>query len=281
MRSRRGTLHGMPRRRAKDTIGTCHLCLREGPLSFEHVPPRSAFNADKVQVGGLRHWLERDNHGVSLHRAIQQGGVGFSRFCEECNNRTGSWYAGELSGWVRAAAASIHALPPVAEMDAQLDDHGVGFRIEGVRPLAFIKQIVTMVLAVNGVGFAERHSELRAFVLERDRTGVPENVQLYLALYLGPMVRYLGVQGRANPDTQEAFLISEIAYPPFSYVASFEERSPLLPAGNVTGFADVPYTTRATVEIDMIVGFGHTPLPADFRTAAQMERDRAENTADA
>jgi hypothetical protein len=45
--------------------------------------------------------------------------------------------------------------------------------------------------------------------------------------------------------------------------------------------SEIPYTTRATAEIELIVGFGHTPLPADFRTAAQVERDREQNAAGA
>jgi hypothetical protein len=269
----------MPRRRARATIGTCHVCLRERPLSFEHVPPHAAFNFDKIEVRGLRHWLERDDDGIRLRHVIQQGGFGFNRLCEDCNSRSGSWYAAELTGWVHAAVAAIHALPPLAEMDAQLDDHGVMFHIEGVRPLAMIKQVITMLLAVNDVEFAVRHPDLRAFVLDRDRTGL-HDVQIYLALYLGPVVRFVGISGKANLETSEAFILSEVAYPPFSYVASFEEPPPLLNAGNVTGFAEVPYTTRATAEIELIVGFGHTPLPADFRTAAQVERDRKQNISD-
>jgi hypothetical protein len=270
----------MPRRRAQATIGTCHVCLCERPLSFEHVPPTAAFNVDKVEIRGLKHWLERNDDGIRLRRVIQQGGVGFSRLCEACNTRTGSWYAAELTGWVHAAVAAIHALPSVAEMDAQLDDHGVTFRIEGVRPLAMVKQIITMLLVVNDVEFAVRHPDLRAFVLERDRTRL-QDIQVYLALYLGPIFRFIGISGTANLETSEAFVLSEVAYPPFSYIASFDEPPPLLKTGNITGFAEIPYTTRATAEIELIVGFGHTPLPADFRTAAQVERDREQNAAGA
>jgi hypothetical protein len=270
----------MPRRRAKAIIGTCHLCLRERPLSFEHVPPRAAFNVDKVKIGGLKHWLERNDDGVRLRHVIQQGGFGFSRLCEACNNRTGSWYAAELTEWVHAAVAAIHALPAVAEMDARLEDHSVMFHIEGVRPLAMAKQIITMVLVVNDVEFAVHHPDLRAFVLDRDRTGL-QDIQIYLALYLGPIIRFVGISRRANLETSEAFVLSEVAYPPFSYIASFDEPPALLKAGNITGFAEIPYTTRATAEIELIVGFGHTPLPADFRTAEQVERDREQNAADA
>jgi len=34
----------------KKIHGICHICLQEGELTFEHVPPRSAFNNSRVQV---------------------------------------------------------------------------------------------------------------------------------------------------------------------------------------------------------------------------------------
>jgi hypothetical protein len=107
----------MPRRRAQDHSGICHLCLTEGPLSFEHVPPKAAFNDRRVEIGGIEHWLRRDSEGPRLRHTIQQGGSGFRRLCVECNNRTGSWYASELTGWVRGAVAALSHLPPIVEMD--------------------------------------------------------------------------------------------------------------------------------------------------------------------
>lgn len=160
-------------------------------------------------------------------------------------------------------------------MDQELDEHAVSLRIEPVRPLAFVKQIITMILVVNGAEFARLHSALREFVLDRDRIGLPEDIQLYLALYLGPISRLSGVQDSLDTNTHELHLMSEIAHPPFAYVASFDEPAPLLEVGNITGFADVPYGTRATAEIDLIVGFGHTIYPTDYRTKAQLDRDVA------
>lgn len=155
----------MPRRRAEDAIGTCHLCLKVGPLSFEHVPPRAAFNSSRVDVQGLEHWLSRGTDGPGLRKTIQQGGQGLQVFCADCNSETGSWYASELTGWVHGAVAAMRALPPIAEMDQELEPHVARLRINQVRPLAFVKQIITMVLAVNDIGFAERHPALRRFVL--------------------------------------------------------------------------------------------------------------------
>jgi hypothetical protein len=153
----------------------------------------------------------------------------------------------------------------------------VVLQISGVRPLAFVKQIATMILAVNDVEFARRSIELREFVFDRDHVGLPAGLDVYLALYMGPISRHSGLQIKQDVSTGETHVTSEVAHPPFAYVASFGEPSPLLPRGNITGFAEVPYTTRANVEIELPVGFGHTPYPADLRTAAQLARDRAEN----
>jgi hypothetical protein len=269
-----GDDYWVPRRRAQDAIGTCHLCLKLEPLSFEHVPPRAAFNSSRVDVQGLEHWLSRGTDGPGLRKTIQQGGQGLEVFCAHCNNETGSWYASELTGWVHGAVAAMRALPPIGEMDQELEPHVARLRINQVRPLAFVKQIITMVLAVNDIGFAERHAALRRFVRERDQRGLPDDVQLYLALFCGPIIRRSGVQGKLVVETAEQFVLSEIAHPPFAYMASFDEPSPTLPVGNISGFADVSYTARADVEIDLLVGFGHTVYPSDYRTKAQMERDR-------
>jgi hypothetical protein len=38
----------------------CRICGFDAPLSFEHVPPRAAFNGDRAEMLGLDAWLARD-----------------------------------------------------------------------------------------------------------------------------------------------------------------------------------------------------------------------------
>ena len=33
-----------------EKVGKCALCGREGPLSYEHIPPREAFNDKRVRT---------------------------------------------------------------------------------------------------------------------------------------------------------------------------------------------------------------------------------------
>lgn len=51
----------------------CRVCRKEeAKLSFEHVPPRSAFNAERTTVFGLEHWLNRAQDGTMTGGRIEQ-----------------------------------------------------------------------------------------------------------------------------------------------------------------------------------------------------------------
>ena len=80
----------MTERRAN---GICNICGANGPLSFEHTPPRSAFNDCKVLYSTAdSYW----NHGPGrdkppIGRQFQRG-YGRTSICERCNQTTGAWY---------------------------------------------------------------------------------------------------------------------------------------------------------------------------------------------
>ena len=82
----------------KKILGKCHLCGSYGELTFEHVPPRAAFNNRPVipmshdQAFNLR--PEESPKGP-----IQQRGMGGYTLCSNCNNRTGHWYGSSFVDW--------------------------------------------------------------------------------------------------------------------------------------------------------------------------------------
>jgi hypothetical protein len=39
------------------TIGTCHLCGQQKRLTYEHLPAKSSFNRESVEMFGLDSWL--------------------------------------------------------------------------------------------------------------------------------------------------------------------------------------------------------------------------------
>jgi len=44
----------------KQSTGTCRLCLVEGKMSFEHVPPQSAGNNRKIVLSPFEEWFSPD-----------------------------------------------------------------------------------------------------------------------------------------------------------------------------------------------------------------------------
>jgi hypothetical protein len=72
--------------------------------------------------------------------------------------------------------------------------------------------------------------------------------------------------------------IVEVAYPPFGYVMTVDSPQDAVETSNVTSMVNVSYNQMADMELDMLIGFGHTPFPVDYRTRAMVERDRNTDT---
>jgi hypothetical protein len=147
-------------------------------LTFEHVPPKSSFNEGRQEVFGLMDFLNRPPSGKMTGGRIEQRGAGEWSLCENCNNKTGSWYVPEL-GRATAAGVTILRQLPLKEIDANPDAEVVRVGFSGVerkpRPLLLIKQIITMLLAISQTELSLKNPELGDFVStasERDwRTG--------------------------------------------------------------------------------------------------------------
>jgi hypothetical protein len=76
--------------------GECGLCGEFKPLSFEHVPPRSAFNDKPVFVQSFEHLYNKESHVYGKRMRSNRGFGGYT-LCELCNNNTGSWYANDFA----------------------------------------------------------------------------------------------------------------------------------------------------------------------------------------
>ena len=265
----------------------CRLCGSGGDLSFEHVPPRTAGNADTAWLYGLESFLAREQPtGRPAGRAlIQQRGSGVYSLCRACNALAGARYVPEYLEWVRLGRHVLSRLKPsLSEIDAGSDSHHVRVHLDQARVGRFLKQVVTLLLALSPGNFAAKNPELCSYARDPVAVGLPGDYQLYLALYAGPIARYNGGAGRLYEDGHGGWAsdyVLELAYPPFSYILSLEEDRPAVETACITNFAELGPDQRADVDLLLLVGFGHTPFPLDFRTHAMLARDRAEHEAGA
>ena len=73
---------------AKKIYGICCICGQETDLTFEHIPPKAAFNRFNLR---LYDFLDYIVHSNSKYMPAQKGAGKYS-LCASCNNLTGDWY---------------------------------------------------------------------------------------------------------------------------------------------------------------------------------------------
>jgi hypothetical protein len=251
-------------------VGTCCICGAYGKLSFEHVPPRRAFNDHGVFEADVKRMLEGGwAPGVKPDGRINQKGAGRSTLCDPCNNKTGSWYG---TPYITVAKQAMELL------------YRSGGNISlaypyGMYPLRFLKQVVTMFLSACGPSFQEKNPHLVRFVLNRETRVLPPKFQ-FLAYLHHPdstAMRQSGLTGVVRPGKTHVF--SEIAFPPFGLIMSVDGHAPIdQRLCNITHLHAYDYRAWDIVYLSLPVLHVTTVLPGDFRTVAEVKRDIAENS---
>ncbi len=215
--------------------GICRLCglLRE--LTYEHVPPRCAFNQVRARMYSIDQWVILESGGPTKYRD-QQRGSGYITLCDACNNRRGgTWNVPDFCLWARTGNAAIRALPPGETVSE------ISFRpAKPLRPLPFAKQIVSMMLALNEPAFGASHPSLRVFALEKERVGLPDDHRISLSLCDIGFARWVGrydFLGITLAGEVEAVIATELSYYPFTYVLSIGPPLRMGALADITGFA--------------------------------------------
>jgi hypothetical protein len=261
--------------------GICAICGRGGKLTFEHVPPKAAGNEPDVTIFSIEEWLARDLASRELPGGyVEPRGTGAISICRSCNEYSGTWYVPEFARFVHAGVQVLREISEstIDEADRSLEWKYADFEIKGMRALPIIKQIVASLLAINAPSFGEAHPDLVKFVLDRHRQNLPDRYRLYLCLFVGPIARFAGVSAALDVATGKAVYLTELAHPPFAYLLTMDSE-PSPPIGEIT-----VWTTRSLDEarderLVLTLGFGHTPLPGDYRSKAKLDVDKATNNA--
>lgn len=146
-------------------------------------------------------------------------------------------------------------------------------------PLAIIKQIATMFFSVNSPEFRKRNEELERFVLDKERRGLPPKYRFFVYYHLMSSSRNAGVSAWVDTSTGVSRVLSEVCFPPFGYVLSFDGGPPHPDMFEITHFAQYGYQEFAVTEVRMPLLPTHLGFPGDYRTEEQIARDAAINSA--
>ena len=240
--------------------GTCHLCGCQDKLSYEHVPPRAAFNSRPLVATALDRLLANDGTTPTKGRIFQRG-AGAYTLCIRCNSKIGRWYGREYVDWVYQGMSILTAASQAPSL----------YYTFHILPLRVLKQIAAMFFSVNSDTFHKAQPELQSFVLNRRRCHFPEHLRIFTFYAVGDRARQSGVMaqidtlGRGNSST-----FTEICFPPFGYVLTFDRPpDPRMLDISYFGRFGIDEYRALTLRLPVLPVVHY--MPGDYRTRSQVD----------
>lgn len=250
--------------------GICALCRNQvDDLTFEHIPPRAAFNAapakpvtgESIFDNGRMPW-----EIAGLPYKNQQQGMGKYSLCQACNNNTGSWYGDEYRFIVRI----IHSI-----LSEPIDSRYQAFGIRGVHPLRFIKQVLSMFCSINNFEDG-RIDVIRKFVSDKDAVGLDKS-KYKVCMYLtkSNLIKYnpLSVVLVMNETKCESIALTEITAYPLGFIIYFDPTDTFHYEGfDITHFSDCHYDDIANIEIPLCIYEMNDIFPTYYRSKDEIKQ---------
>ena len=189
-------------------IGTCLLCGLEKELTFEHVPPRAAFNSNMIKIQNYIHLTENYNPLFGKFSKAPKGFGGYT-LCKSCNNCTGEWYAKDYVDFAHQGMVNIKKLTSQYWSDGRYD----------IKPLNVLKQVLTMFISANKSLHIHSQTDLRNFILNRKSQDLPPNIKIYMYSTLSPYYRLLG--WHMVKELGSTYWWAEINFKPFGFLFTY------------------------------------------------------------
>lgn len=260
---------------AKKHPGICALCRKHfDDLTFEHIPPRSAFNATPAKPITGEGVLE-DNRmpwdTTGLPYKNQQQGMGKYSLCKTCNNNTGSWYGDEY----RIVAQVVHNI-----LSEPIDSKYQAFCIRKIHPLRFIKQVLSMFCSINNFE-DDRIEIIRKFVSDKDAVGLDKSkykVCMYLTKSRFMKYNPLTVILRKGETRYESIALTEITAYPLGFIVYFDPTDTFHYNGfDITHFSDCQYDDIADIQMPLCIYEMNDILPTFYRSKEEIKQCIKEN----
>ena len=258
---------------SKKHHGKCALCGKECELSFEHIPPRSAFNdtpAKPVSVWSAI--ADEDRYPWEIdglpYENMQQG-MGLYSLCRECNSYTGKYYGKEYKEF---------AMRSYKVVTSNVDPAETCVEYKKIHPLRFIKQVFSMFCSTDP---NNKHcDDLRKFVIDKDATGIDTN-KYRLTMYFTrrKIVKYTGMNILMNIQAHTNTCLSEITAFPMGFLLYFHpDEKTQIEGIDITAFANYSYDYEGSVLLPIDIREVNNFFPSDFRTKeeiiAQIEKSK-------
>ena len=281
--------------------GICALCGGYfDNLSFEHIPPRSAFNNLSVKAVSGKDFIGNTSVPWDLKNLPydnRQRGMGKYSLCSVCNRTAGIWYVKEYKKVSQIFVEALTQLTP--------QNHPEVIEIKEIYPLRFIKQVICMFCSVNNqeslqaydMTNQETHTqdipflqmiieskkslyqaskmidELRKFVLDKNASGLDKK-KFKICMYItkSNLHKLNGLASVMQIENNTFSIISEISTFPLGFILYFNPTEDLEYKGvDITNFANCNYDDVASVKMPIFVYEMNTWVPLDYRTKVEIQ----------
>jgi len=245
--------------------GTCRICGQNKELSYEHVPPRVALNKTTRHVS-IPHeeWTKIEDFLTYKPKGkILQGGIGYYSLCRECNSFLGQNYVKAYEKWVQSGIEVITNFKV---------DH-FKYLALNQEPLRILKQIISMFIAMNDAWYLTEYPDLVAFVKDPNSNLLPDKYRIFCYLNNQGQYRYIK---HSVISTSELGIINatELTFPPFGYVLTFDVNHDIYPFSNITYFKNYKHGQILDLDISIYKLPTYLPfVPLDYRTKAKIDAD--------
>jgi len=246
---------------SKEGFGICRLCGNFKEMSFEHIPPKSAFNDQFVVFQTMQNMLE--GRGSQKFRR----GIGKYSLCEDCNKKTGRWYGAAFVDWTRQGL----------EWFDKLGDKSLFILPYNIRPLRVVKQTLIMALAMCSERTLDYHAELRKFVLNREQKYIPPKYRVYVYFNGDGQPRFASDMVIVKADSGSgSYVEAEVALPPFGYciskpIKNMKSLAEYQGLYDITWFGEYDYNDLVSVHLRLPARDTHEPFPLDYRSKEEVE----------
>lgn len=242
-------------------LGNCAICGCYRELTFEHIPPRAAFNNKPTKAYLMDDILKNIKETKTIPRKLdgihykdRQKGYGDYLLCAKCNNMTGHLYA----------PAYINFNNSILKLIAdRYDDYmsATGLVLSGkIQPLNFTKQVLSM-FCCSYPDIKKKYPIIPELVLNRDMCIKTKDCPFRLLMFLltpdsmpgstGPFCAIMK-NGQLDPKY-------EIDFPPFGF--QIYESNIGNNAIDITNFLSFRYDETAKLDAQIPIYRRSTILP--------------------
>jgi hypothetical protein len=238
--------------------GNCWLCGAYGALTREHIPPKSVYNSERVQLEKVS---EEDQHRGRLVWVAgdeHRGGYSLFSLCVRCNNRAGRSFAPAYKQLCNRIAEKLPSTPLLGQIT-----------LSGItNPQLVIRQVLFQFVTANGAEFVDANPWVRETLLTRKLHPLPSEVHVYLFAVKSPTLKNTGVSGRLVAGSPDVQVFSEFTFWPLGTVLSWGA----LPHPELTAIRDWaarPFASNEKADLTLTVNPCSSPSPVDFRLRSQ------------